>query len=128
MRDFVSKELSEIINMLMKSLNSAETYFHKDRILEEQVKQPRHVFGPMQDRPEKWDYTDIRDIKDEDLAHLIEETIKNLDKELFKIIPDTAIHAALDFAIGTYDFGRFKSKINAPTYKILCSLLMDQLK
>ena len=53
-------------------LNSAENYFHTKRVLEDQVKQPRDLYGPENARPERWDYTDVRDIVKFDLDIILD--------------------------------------------------------
>ncbi len=113
--------------IVLAFLNSAEGYFHCKRILEDQVKQPRGQFGPLSDRPERWDYTDIRDIKKEDYDNIVNKAVQFIDKDLYKVIPDVALRAALDFAIYTFDKFRFRSKINAPTYELLFNILKSKV-
>jgi len=113
--------------VVLSFLNSAEGYFHTKRILEDQVKQPRGLYGPMSDRPERWDYTDIRDISKKDLDNILSYAVNSLDKELFNVIPSTALNAALQYAAHTFDRGRFQSKIDAPTYKFLLGILKNKM-
>ena len=109
-------------------LNSSEGYFHTQRIIEDQVKQPRNLYGPMSDRPERWNYTDIRDITKEDLKNIVASAQSSLDKDLYTIIPSTALNAALQYTIHTLDNGKFQSKINSPTYEILYKVLSSKIK
>jgi hypothetical protein len=109
-------------------LNSAEGYFHRRRVLQDQVKQPRDLYGPMGDRPERWDYTDIRDINPLHLEQLLVYALGNVDKELYERIPSTALHAALQHAIDYYDYGRFKSKFDATKYNFLFKVLALKAK
>ena len=108
-------------------LNSAEGYFHTKRIVEDQVKQPRDLYGPMSNRPERWDYTDIRDITKDDLKSIVMNTLQNIDHDLFKVKPSTALNAALQYTIHVLDNGRFQSKIDAPTYQFLMNILKAHL-
>lgn len=118
-----------IINMdiskrvVLSFLNSAEGYFHNKTIIEDSFKQPRNLYGPMSDRPEGWDYTDVRDITKIDLDNILAYASNQLDKELFKIIPSTALNAALQSAIHCYDNGRFQSKLDSNAYEALYKIL-----
>lgn len=109
-------------------LNSAEGYFHKRRVLQDQVKQPRNLYGPMSDRPERWDYKDVRDITKFDLDRILIFALNKLDWELYNIIPSTALHAALQCAIHSLDYGQFQSKIDAKTYIMLLKVLALRAK
>jgi len=114
--------------VVLAFMNSAERYFHTKRIIEEQVKQPRGVFGPMSDRPERWDYTDIRDITKCDLDNILRFAITQLDQDLYNAIPSVALNAALECAIHNFDKGRFQSKINSQTYIVLYNILKNLIK
>ena len=120
--------MDQVKKIVMSFLNSAEGYFHTKRIIEDQVKQPRDLYGPMSDRPERWDYTDVRDITKEDLKNIVGSAMSSLDRELYNIIPSTALNASLQYTIHTLDNGRFQSKINSPTYKILYNVLDSKIK
>ena len=104
-------------------LNSAEGYFHMYAVVEKMFKQPRDLYGPMSDRPEKWDYTDIRDLTREDFKNIIDESLKSLDKELYKKVESVALNAALQNTIHSYELGKFQSKIDARTYNYLLKIL-----
>lgn len=104
-------------------LNTAEGYFHIKTIVQNGVKQPRGIFGPMLNRPERWNYTDIRDITKEDLNTIIKEASDSVDKNLFKIIPNVALHAALQLTIHTLENGKFQSKIDSNKYAALYNVL-----
>ena len=92
-------------------------------IIEDSFKQPRNLYGPMSNRPEKWDYKDIRDITKIDLDNILAFALNKLDKELYKIIPSTALNAALQTAIHSFDNGRFQSKIDSNAYNALYKIL-----
>jgi len=77
----------------------------------------------MSDRPEKWDYKDIRDITKIDLDNILAYASNKIDKELLKIIPSTALNAALQCAIHSYDNGRFQSKMDSNAYNALYKIL-----
>ena len=109
--------------VVLSFLNSAEGYFHNKTIVEDSFKQPRDLYGPSSDRPEKWDYTDIRDINKIDLDNILAYASNELDRELFKIIPSTALNAALQCAIHCYDNSRFQSKIDSNAYNALYKIL-----
>ena len=113
--------------IVMSFLNSAEGYFHTKRIIEDQVKQPRNLYGPLSDRPERWDYTDIRDITKEDLKNIVEFARTIVDIDLYKIIPSTALNAALQYAINIMDKGRFQSKFDSCTYNFLYNVLASKM-
>ena len=115
--------MDQIKKITMAFLNSAEGYFSTQQVLEKYWKQPRNTFGPMSDRPEKWDYTDIVDISVKDLQNILIFAERILDQNLVKIIKSTALHAALDYSIYTFDKGRFRSKIDSPTYNFLYNML-----
>ncbi len=104
-------------------LNSAEGYFHNKTIIEDSFKQPRNLYGPKSDRPEKWDYTDVRDINKIDLDNILAYALNKLDKELYIIIPSTALNAALQCAIHCYDNSRFQSKMDSNAYNALYKIL-----
>jgi len=120
--------MDQVKKIVMSFLNSGEGYFHTKRIIEDQVKQPRNLYGPMSNRPERWDYTDVRDITKDDLKRIVGSAKESLDRELYKIIPSTALNAALQYTIHTFDNGRFQSKINSPTYNILYNVLDSKIK
>ena len=109
--------------VVLSFLNSAEGYFHNKTIIEDGVKQPRNLYGPMSDRPEKWDYTDIRDITKIDLDNILAYALNQVDKELYQQIPSTALNAALQCAIHCFDNGRFQSKIDSNAYNALYKIL-----
>jgi len=109
--------------VVLSFLNSAEGYFHNKTIIEDSFKQPRNLYGPMSDRPEKWDYTDIRDINKVDLDNILAYALNNIDKELLKIIPSSALNAALQGAIHNYDNSRFQSKMDSNAYNALYKIL-----
>jgi len=110
--------------IVLSFLNSAEGYFHNKTIIEDSFKQPRNLYGPASDRPERWDYTDIRDITKIDLDNILAYALNKIDKELFQIIPDTALNAALQCSIHCYDNGRFQSKIDSNAYEALYKILL----
>lgn len=103
-------------------LNSSENYFHKKRILQERVK-----VKPPQEK-DGWDYLDIRDITKFDLDKILACALNCIDEELYNIIPDTALNAALGFAIHTLDNGKYQSKIDAKTYDMLLKVLSLKFK
>jgi len=109
--------------VVLSFLNSAEGYFHNKTIIEDSFKQPRNLYGPLSDRPEKWDYTDIRNITKMDFEDILAYAQNKLDKELYNIIPSTALNAALQSAIHCYDNGRFQSKMDSNTYNALYKVL-----
>jgi hypothetical protein len=109
--------------IVISFLNSAEGYFHNKTVIEDAFKQPRNLYGPASDRPEKWDYTDVRDITKEDLKSIIELAAGLLDVQLYKIIPSTALNAALQTVIHTLGNGRFQSKIDSNMYESLYKVL-----
>ncbi len=109
--------------VVLSFLNSAEGYFHNKTIVEDSFKQPRNLYGPMSDRPEKWNYTDIRDITKVDLEAIVLFASSILDKELYNIIPSTALNAALQTAIHVFGNGKFQSKIDSNTYEALYKIL-----
>lgn len=119
--------MSQASKVIKAFLNSAEGYFHTKRVLEDQVKQPRNVFGPNSDRPERWDYTDIKDITPFDLRGLVLFAAHIMDKELYNIIPEVALHAALQMSIQIYDRSRFQSKINSNLYNLLFNNLKEAI-
>jgi len=119
--------MDRVKKVVFSFLNSGEGYFHTKRIIEDGFKQPRDLYGPMTDRPEKWDYTDIRDITKDDLKNLVNVAFFKIDHDLFQIIPSTALNASLQYAIHTFDNGRFQSKIDAVIYDFLLKLLKEKL-
>jgi len=115
-------------NKVVKSfLNSGEGYFHTKRIIQDQWKQPRALYGPMSCRPEKWDYTDIRDISMDDYDRIIKATVQNIDRELYQKIAHVALKASLDYTIHSLDRGRYQKKIDSPTYNLLYKILTMQV-
>ena len=119
---------NSVKRVILAFLNSAEKYFHTKTIIQEQVKQPRDVYGPMSDRPERWNYKDKRDITANDLESIAKTAVENLDKELYNIIPSTAIHASLGYTIHTYEKSAFQSKIDTTMYNFLYNLIETKLK
>lgn len=115
--------MSQAKKVVFSFLNSAEGYFHTRRILQNQVKQPRDLYGPMSNRPERWNYTDIRDINKYDLDLIINTALNNVDRELFAKIPKVALNAALQYTIHTLDYGKYQSKIDANAYNFLLNIL-----
>lgn len=114
--------------VVLSFLNSAEGYFHNKTVIEDSFKQPRNLYGPMSDRPEGWDYTDVRDITKEDLKNIVELSAGILDVPLYKIIPSSALNAALQTVIHTLGNGRFQSKIDSNTYNFLYKILSDKVQ
>jgi len=114
--------------VVLSFLNSAEGYFHNKTIVEDSCKQPRNLYGPMSDRPEEGNYIDIRDISKLDLENIILFSLKILDKELYRIIPSTALNAALQTSIHTLGNGKFQSKIDSNAYEALYSILSKRVK
>ena len=114
--------------VVLSFLNSAEGYFHTRTVVDDSVKQPRDLYGPKSDRPERWDYTDIRDISKGDIYKLLKFAKTLIDKKLFSIIPSTALHAALQTAIQTFDNSRFQSKIDSMLYNFMYGMLFKGLK
>jgi hypothetical protein len=98
-------------------LNSGENYFHKKRILQERVK-----VKPPQEK-DGWDYLDIRDITKFDLDNIIACALNCVDEELYTIIPETALNAALGFSIQTLGNGKYQNKIDSKTYDMLLKVL-----
>lgn len=109
--------------IVLSFLNSAEGYFHNKTIIEDSFKQPRNLYGPMSDRPEGWDYTDVRDINKIDLDNILACALNKIDIELYRIIPSTALNAALQSAIHCHDNSRFQSKIDSNAYEALYKIL-----
>ena len=109
-------------------LNSAEGYFHTRRVIEDQVKQPRDIYGPQSDRSEKWDYKDIRDMVKQDYDKIIQFSFNNIDWELYSIIPSTALNASLGYAIHSCCYGEYAGKIDSRTYSILLKILALRAK
>lgn len=114
--------------VVLSFLNSAEGYFNTKTVVEESVKQPRDLYGPVSNRPERWDYTDVRDVCTSDVNNIINFAETLLDKKLFSLIPSTAIHAALQGAIHTFDNSRFQSKIDSNIYNFMFGILFKRLK
>lgn len=104
-------------------LNSAEGYFHLKRVLQDQVKQPRDLYGPMSDRPERWDYTDVRDITPDHMKMILASAYSSIDWDLYSTIPSSALHASLQGTIHSMDNGRFQSKFDANMYNFLFKVL-----
>jgi len=111
--------------VVLSFLNSAEGYFHTKVVLENGVKQPQDLYGPKSDRPERWDYTDVRDITKEDLTNIVSYASSLIDQDLFKKVPDTALNAALQTAIYTYNNSQFQSKIDSNIYNFLYKILSE---
>jgi hypothetical protein len=109
-------------------LNSAEGYFHTKRVIEDQVKQPRNLYGPMSDRPERWNYTDKRDITKEHLKAILVQAKSIIDLDLYQIIPSVALNAALQYVIHTAGNGKFQSKLDSNIYNCLYKLLEAKMK
>jgi len=109
-------------------LNSAEGYFHKRRIIQDQVKQPRDLYGPENARPERWNYTDIRNITKEDLDIILEYSLTNLDQELYQAVPSVALNTSLQSSIHDLFRGKYQSKIDARTYVSLLKILALKAK
>ena len=109
--------------VVLSFLNTAEGYFHTKSVVEKMVKQPRDLYGPKSDRPERWDHTDVRDLKKDDIKKILGLAKESLDKDLFKINKDIALNSALQFSIHTLDNGRYQSKINSALYNILLDIL-----
>ena len=114
-------------SIVLAFLNSAEGYFHTKTVLENSVKQPRGLYGPMSNRPEKWNYTDIRDLTASDLKKIIAVALKDIDKDLFKIIPGVALNASLQSTIHTLDNGKYQSKLDSNLYNFLLSKMSSVL-
>lgn len=114
--------------VVLSFLNSAEGYFHNKTVVEDSFKQPRNLYGPMSDRPEKWNYTDIRDITKVDLEAIVLFALSILDKELYNIIPSTALNAALQTSIHIFGNGKYQSKIDSNTYEALYKILSIKVK
>lgn len=112
--------------IVLSFLNSAEGYFHTQTIIEDAVKQPRTLYGPMSSIPEGWNYTDIRDITACDLQNILKTALQSIDFELYKIIPSVALNAALQSTIHNLDFGKFQSKINSSKYNFLLNALSEE--
>lgn len=113
--------------VVLAFLNSAEGYFHTNTVVEPCVKQPSDLYGPVSDRPEKWDYTDVREVSPSDLMNMVNYAASILDKKLFKLIPSTAMGAALQSAIHTFDNSRFQSKIDSNLYNLMYGMLSKKL-
>lgn len=109
--------------VVLAFLNSAEGYFHTKTVLEDKVKQPRDLYGPKSDRPERWNYKDIRDFSKQDFENIISCALNCLDFELYNVIPSTALNAALGMAITDFNNGEFDKKIDANTYLMLLKVL-----
>lgn len=115
--------MKQIHRIVRAYINSAESYFNTKRVIDKRVEHPRGLYGPFSDRPERWDYTDIRDLTKQDFNTIVLAASQNVDWDLFNVIPSTSLKAALDYTIHTFDKGRYASKIDAPTYKCLLNLL-----
>lgn len=113
--------------VVLSFLNSAERYFHTKTVLQENIKQPRDLYGPVSNRPERWNYTDIRDVCSKDIENILGYAQTVLDKKLFALIPSTAINAALQTAINTFDNSRFQSKIDGNMYNLMYGVLLKKL-
>lgn len=114
--------------VVLSFLNSGEGYFHTKTVVEDSVKQPRDLYGPVSDRPERWDYTDVRDVCEKDIKSIISFAETLIDKKLFSLIPSTALHAALQTAVHTFDNSRFQSKIDSNLYNFMYGILFKKLK
>lgn len=116
----MDKKVSKIIESF---LNSSENYFHVNRIIEERVKVPKVPC----DRPEGWNYKDIRDINFSDFNKIVDDASANVDTDLFNILPDTALKAALDMSIHTLCDSDFQKKIDARSYNNLLEMLKTRM-
>ena len=112
----------------MSFLNSAEGYFHNKTIVEDSYLQPRDLYGPMLDRPPEGNYLDIRDISKIDLDAILAYASNILDKDLYKIIPSTALNAALQCSIHCCFFSKYQSKIDSNAYNALYKILSLKIK
>lgn len=109
--------------IVFKFLHTPRGYFHTKRIIEDSVKQPRDLYGPMSNRDEGWEYKDIRHLDKDDFDKILLGAALLLDKDLYSKIPSAALHAALDQSIWSLGFGKYQSKIDSKTYNTLCKLL-----
>ena len=114
--------------VVLSFLNSGEGYFHTKTVIDESVKQPTNLYGPVSDRPERWDYTDKCEINEQDIMNVVNFAVTQIDKKLFKLIPSTAIHAALQSAIHTFDNSRFQSKMDSNIYNLMFKIILKKLK
>ena len=123
--------------VVLAFMNSAEGYFNKKRIIEDHSKQQNCLSNPpSKDHPEdkveyhhnKWNYKDIRDIAKVDLDAILSYAVSILDQELYKILPEAALAAALQMSIQSLGDGKFQNKIDAPTYDVLLKILILKSK
>lgn len=109
-------------------LNSAEGYFHKKRILEDRMKDPEFRCSPNLVAGPKEKYTNVRDLTKNDFECIIAYSCNNLDWDLYKINPFTALNAALQTAIYHMFSGKYQSKIDARTYEMLLNIFKLKVK
>jgi hypothetical protein len=103
-------------------LNSSEGYFHNKRIIEDNLKKENSGL-PSDGKHNKVDYTDIRDISKLDLDCILMYALNIIEKGLYKIMPSTALHAALQISIHTLNNGQYQSKVDATSYDTLYKIL-----
>lgn len=101
-------------------LNSSEDYFNKKRILEDKVVRKERYPG---NQSQGWQYKDVRDITKMDLDSILIASLNNIDEELYFILPEAALNAALGFTIGSLFNGCYQNKIDAKTYDMLLKVL-----
>lgn len=100
-------------------LNSAEGYFHSQRVLEDRVKGLPSF---------RWNYKDIRDFTPIDFTKIVGIALSKIDMNLYNTIPSTALNSALQCAIHCYENGIYQQKIDAPTYLNLLKILALKAK
>ncbi len=103
-------------------INSGERYFNKKTIIENNA---RECAPCGSEQSNDWNYKDIRDITKYDLNSILAYAKTLVDKDLLKILPDTALNAALQISIQTLNNGQFQNKIDAVTYDTLMQVLMS---
>ena len=101
-------------------LNSTEDYFSKKRILEDKVVREERYPGS---QSQGWQYKDVRDITKMDLDAILIASLNNIDEELYFILPEAALNAALGFTVGSLFDGCYQNKIDAKTYDMLLKVL-----
>jgi len=103
-------------------LNSGEEYFHYKRILSD-GELPLFFINLLKPK-----YKYIRDLDISDLITILQNSYIHLDKELYRQIPSTAIHASLGMTIWSFKKGIYQSKIDSSLYNILYNILLTKLK
>lgn len=103
-------------------LNSAEGYFSKKRVIEDNSKSSECI--PCSEEPG----FNQRDITKIDLNNILAFAINLVDWDLHQIMPDTALNASLQTSIHSLENGKFQNKIDAKTYDTLFKILALKAK